>query len=233
LNKFAPLVFVLLLSCGAALWFLASDSLNVHIKNQFQVIGSELTQQNLSIENVSIHGYQGTGTITNLLITPSSSQYLLMNAKATLSITSIDLVINRESLKKEIVIVDSITINGLNASFSYNEDGTSLENLLKTVQQNIQQFTAKIDNIDHKQQLKIAPPLVKVSKIIIKEGILNLINDKDGQAITETLTKIEFDVVGGEFGNIGEKIGIEIFEKLLIAVNKQTSMLQSKMFKII
>jgi hypothetical protein len=226
LNKFAPLVFVLLLSCGAALWFLASDSLNFHIKNQFQVIGSELSQQNVSVENVSILGYQGTGTITNFLITPPNSSELQSANQATLSISSIDLAINHESLKKEVVIIDSITIKGLNASFYYNKEGTSLKNLLETVQQRIRQRTIQENNTDLEQQLKIAPPLIKASKVFIEQGSLNLIDDKNEQVITKVITAMEFEVVVDEAGKKGEKIGIEIFEKLLIELNKQTTLLQ-------
>lgn len=228
MNKFAPLVFVLLLSCGAALWFLASDSLNFHIKNQLQNIGSELTEQNLTVENVTILGYQGTGTITHLSITPSDSTNLLTTDKATLSMASIDLVMNHKSLKTELVIIESITINGLIASLHLNNDGKTLDNLLATVQQNIKKLAIKTKTAVQKEQLKIAPPLIKVSKIIIKQGTLNLINDKNEQIITKVLSQFEIEIAGDEAGNKAETIGVEIFEKLLIELNKQTSMLQSE-----
>jgi len=228
LNKFAPLVFVLLLSCGAALWFLASDSLNFHIKNQLQNIGSELTEQKFTVENVTILGYQGKGTITNLSINPSPSTNPLTTDKDTLNIASIDLVMNHKSLKTEVVIIESITINGLNASFHINNDETSLENLLETVQQNIQKRAIQESTTDLKQQLKIAPPLIKVTQIVIKQGTLTLINDNNEQVITKALSRIEFEIAGKEAGNKGETIGVKIFEKLLIELNKQTSMLQSE-----
>jgi hypothetical protein len=228
LNKFAPLVFFLLLSCGAALWFLASDSLNVHIKNTLQNIGSELTEQNLTVENVTILGYQGTGTITNLSINPSHSTNLLTTKNATLNIASIDLVINHKSLKTEVVIIESITINDLNASFYINNDGIIIDNLLETVQQNIEKRAIQKDATDLNKQLKIAPPLITVSQIMIKQGTLTLINDKNEEVITKVLSQILFEITGDEAGNKAETIGVEIFEKLLIELNKQTSMLQSE-----
>jgi hypothetical protein len=228
LNKFAPLVFVLLLSCGAALWFLASDSLNFHIKNQIQNIGTELSQQNVTVENVSILGYQGTGTISNLLISHAKPKDLLATDKSTLSITSIDLVIDHESLKKEVVIIESITIQGLNASFYYNENGTSLENLLKTVQENIDKLAVQEKNTEQEQQNKITPPLMKVSNVFIKEGTLHLINDKNKHVTTKFISEIELEFISDELGNKGENIGIELFKKLLIALNKQASMLKNQ-----
>ena len=231
MNKLAPLVFVLLLSCGAALWFLASDSLNFHIKNQLQNIGSELTEQKFTVENVTILGYQGKGTITNLSINPSHSTNPLTTDKDTLNIASIDLVMNHKSLKTEVVIIESIIINGLNASFHINNAGTSLDNLLETVQKNIQKRAIQKSTTDLKQQLKIAPPLIKVTQIVIKQGTLTLFNDNNEQVITKVLSQIVFEIAGKEAGNKGETIGIEIFEKLLIELNKQTSMLQSESFE--
>jgi hypothetical protein len=231
LNKLAPIAFVLLLSCGAALWFLASDSLNFYIKNQLQTIGTELSQQNVHVESVAIHGYQAIGTITNLRITPSSLSNLSTTAKPTLSIASIDLVIDKESLSGEVIIIESITLHGLNASFHYNENSTSIEKLLASVQQNIQQFMSQEDNIDYVKQDKITARLIKVSKIVVNQGVLQLINTQNQQVISEILPKIELSNVGSEAGSKGETIGVELFEKLLIELNRQTSMIQSKLTK--
>lgn len=231
MNRFAPIVFILLLSCGATLWFLASDSLNFHIKNQLQAIGSQLSEQEVKIENVSIHGYQGIGIITNLLIKAPTTQNPPPMEKNTLTIASIDLVINRESLNKEVVIIESVTIQGLSASIHYNEGGTSLDRLLETVQQNIQKLTIKNSKTQQNQQQKIAPPLIKASKVFIEEGIINLINDKNGRVTYEAFTKVEFEIMSEEAGQKGEIVGIEIFEKLLTELNKQTSRLQSKIIK--
>ena len=228
MNKFAPLVFVLLLSCGAALWFLASDSLNFHIKNQLQNIGSELTEQKLTVENVTILGYQGTGTITNLSIPSSDSTNLLTTDKASLSIVSIDIVMNQKSLKTDLVIIESITIHGLVASIQLSNDGTTLDNLLETVQKNINKLAVQTHPIVQKEQLKIAPPLIKVSQIMIKQGTLNLINDNNEQIITKALSDIKIEMTDDEAGKQSETIGIEIFEKLLLELNKHTSALQNK-----
>ena len=228
MKKFAPLVFVLLLSCGAALWFLASDSLNFHIKNQLQNIGSELTEQKLTVENVTILGYQGIGTITNLSIPSSDSTNLLTTDKASLSIVSIDIVMNQKSLKTDLVIIESITIHGLVASIQLSNDGTTLDNLLKTVQKNINKLAVQTHPIDQKEQLKITPPLIKVSQIMIKQGTLNLINDNNEQIITKALSDIKIEMTDDEAGKQSETIGIEIFEKLLLELNKHTSALQNK-----
>ena len=233
MNKFAPIAFVLLLSCGAALWFLASDSLNFHIKNQLEIIGSQLSQQEVNVESVSIRSYQGSGTITNLFISPHNSSDLTKTEKPTFSIASIDLVIDRESLKEEVIIIESITINGLNVSSHYNEDGSSLEKSLVIVQQNIDKLTTPEGSVELEQQGKVTPRLLTVSNVVVKQTVLQLINDGNEQVITQTFPKIELQNIGDKAGSKGETIGIELFEKLLIELNNRTSVIQNKATKML
>lgn len=225
MNKFAAIIFVLLLSCGAALWFLASDSLNFHIKNQLQNIGSQLSQQQVTVENVTVHGYQGTGTISNFMMVPSLSSNISSHEKSTLSIAAIHLVVDRDSLKEDIILIESITIDGLSASMHYNEDGGSIKQLLSTVQKNIAQFTLKDTSVENKQQVTVTPRLLKVARITVNSAVLNLIGNKDAPIITKTLPRFELESMDKKMGSTGETIGIELFEKLLIALNNQATML--------
>ncbi|TWX59425.1 hypothetical protein [Colwellia hornerae] len=225
MNKFAAIIFVLLLSCGAALWFLASDSLNFHIKNQLQSIGSQLSQQKVTVENVTVHGYQGTGTITKFVISPTPLSNIATTKESTLSIAAINLVIDRDSLKEDIIIIESITIDGLSAFLHYNENGNSFKELLATVQKNIAQFTLKDNSIESPQQIKITPRFLKVTKITVNSAVLNLIGDKDAAIITKKLPSFALKSIDNEAGSPGETIGIKLFEELLIALNNQAALL--------
>jgi hypothetical protein len=217
LNKFAPIAFILLLSCGIALWFLASDSLNVHIKNQLQTLVSKLSQQNVTVESVTMRSYQGSGTISNIIINKPDSSGLVNTESPTLSIGSIDLAINRESLKEDVIIIDSITIHGLLASYTDTENGTSLEQLLATVHKNIPQVTSKKTvNTEEINKQKIAQPHFKVAKVIIKPGALQYIKDNNGQITTLPFPQIEWEITSTELGATGETVGIKIFEQLLV-----------------
>jgi hypothetical protein len=226
LNKFAPIAFVLLLSCGAALWFLASDSLNFHIKNQLQNIGSQLSQQNVNVENVTMRGYQSSGTITNLVFSPSQPTNLKTTTQPTLSIASIDLVIDRDTLSEEVIIIDSITITGLNALFHINRESLNAETLLSTVQKNIPQLTMATSVIEHEQQGKVTLPLLQVTKVIVNAGVLQIVNDENGQTITKILPRFELVTAHKETASQGQTIGVEIFEQLLIFLNNQANKLQ-------
>lgn len=209
------------MSCGIALWFLASDSLNVHIKSQFQTLASKLSEQNVTVGNVTIRSYQGTGTITNVVINKLNSDSHVSTNSPTLSIDSIELAIDRESLKEEIIIIDSITISGLIASFSDTKSGTSLDQLLANVQKNLP-LLASINNVNiektNKQKQKIALPHIKVTKVIIKPSVLQYISNNGGQITTESLPQIEWENSNTESGASGESVGIKIFEQLLVAL---------------
>ena len=63
---------------------------------------------------------------------------------------------------------------------------------------------------------------------MIKQGTLNLINDNNEQIITKALSDIKIEMTDDEAGKQSETIGIEIFEKLLLELNKHTSALQNK-----
>jgi len=227
LNKFAPIVFILLLSCGAALWFLASDSLNFHIKNQLETIGSKLSQQNVSVKSVNIQSYQGSGTILNLLITPKLLTDDSTTDKPTLSVDSIDFTFDRESLKEEVIIIESITLHGLNVLFSNTEEGTTFEKLQVAVQRNIHNFMSLENDIEPEPKENKNLRLMKVSKVVVKAGTLRLISDKNQQVITNTSHEIELPNIGNVAGSRGETIGIELFEQLLKAINNQMRIIQS------
>lgn len=215
MNKLAPIVFILLLSCGVALWFLASDSLNFHIKSQIQKLGSKLSEKQVSVDNVTIRSYQSSGIISNFIITSSASTNI--SKIPLLSIDSIDLVINRESLQEEIIVIDSLIISGLTASYSRLGSSTTLEQLLTTVKHNMQQLTNS-DNTSSQdvQQPRLMPPNLKVTKVIVKSALLQQLDEKNKIISTDTLPKIEWLNISPEAGLSGEEIGIKIFEQLLI-----------------
>ncbi|MBA6230633.1 MULTISPECIES: hypothetical protein [unclassified Colwellia] len=226
MNKFAPIAFVLLLSCGAALWFLASDSLNFHIKNQLQNIGSQLSQQNVNVENVTMRGYQSSGTITNLVFSPSQPTNFKASTQPTVSIASIDLVIDRDTLSEDVIIIDSITINGLNALFHINRESLNAETLLSTVQKNIPQLIMATSVIEDEQQGKVTLPLLQITKVIVNAGVLQIVNNENGQTITKILPRFELVTAHKETASQGQTIGVEIFEQLLIFLNNQAGKLQ-------
>jgi hypothetical protein len=93
------------------------------------------------------------------------------------------------------------------------------------VQKNIAQFTLKDPSVENQQQVTTTPRLLKVAKITVNSAILNLISHKDAPIITKILPRFEVDSIDKETGSTGETIGIELFEKLLIILNNQATML--------
>lgn len=224
MNKFAPIVFILLLSCGAALWFLASDSLNFYIKDQIQTLGARLTDQNVSVENVAIHSYQGSGSIANLRIYPKTSSELVTAEQPTIDIKTIDLVINRDSLKEEIIIIESLIITGLKASLNYQKNGSDLQKLLTRVQSNITQLLAIPPHNEH--QKNNVSRLLKIKKVQIKKAELQLTKEKSMQEVSLVIPVMEWTNIGGDNGLNGHTLSIELFELLLIELDKQASSLK-------
>ena len=62
----ASIIVVLLLLSGGALWFLAGGSLNDYIKNQIETIGTQVTEQPVTVKAVDIKLTSGSGSILGI-----------------------------------------------------------------------------------------------------------------------------------------------------------------------
>lgn len=79
MNKLASLVFIILLFCGAALWFLASGSLNDLIKQQIETQGSKITNQIVQVRNVNMELTKGSGAINGFSLSNPKNMNIRMH----------------------------------------------------------------------------------------------------------------------------------------------------------
>ena len=59
----ASIIVVLLLLSGGALWFLAGGSLNEYVKSQIETVGTQVTEQAVTVKAVDIKLTSGAGSI--------------------------------------------------------------------------------------------------------------------------------------------------------------------------
>ena len=62
----ASIIVVLLLLSGGALWFLANGSLNEYIKSQIETVGTQVTEQAVTVKAVDIKLTSGAGSILGI-----------------------------------------------------------------------------------------------------------------------------------------------------------------------
>jgi hypothetical protein len=217
LNKLPTYVFSLLLLSGAALWYLANNSLDYYVKNQIETLGSELTQQSVKVGNVSILNFQGKGTITNLVIAAESGQTHNGVKLPILSIDAIEITFDPKSLKNEVIEIEKIVINNLT---------TSLEQATQR---------ATIMEIHDKIALALGQNTIAKSAVMqnfrISEVIINTLQlngstknnvqlEANAKTSSRVLTNLHIENIGDQQGLNANIIGVT-FVKELFNILKQ------------
>lgn len=225
MNKLASLVFIILLFCGAALWFLASGSLNDFIKQQIETQGSKITNQTVLVKNVNMELMKGSGAINGFSLS-NPEKYKYPNA---FSFETILLDINIKSLAEEPIVIDEIRINNPQAFVELTQSGTSnLTDILNAIEKNIPQSEAETSTEEASQN----EPNIRVSKLVLSST--NLLLDLSAFGNKEhqlTLPDITLTNIGGEAGMPASLLGAEIAKQALASIWKQAKSEQKNKLK--
>ena len=220
----ASIIVVLLLLSGGALWFLAGGSLNDFIKNQIETVGSQVTEQSVTVKAVDIKLTSGAGSILGInLANPKT--YSQPNA---FSLGEVTLDINLESLTSSPIIIDAIVIKSPQAFVQMTQTGGSnIQDILDAIERN----TPKGDSqaADTESTNSADEPKIKVRKIVLAGTALSLdltaFGNKEHSA---TLPDITLSNVGGEAGLPASQLGSEIVKQALSNIWKQAKATQKK-----
>lgn len=218
----ASIIVVLLLLSGGALWFLANGSLNEYIKSQIETVGTQVTEQAVTVKAVDIKLTSGAGSILGInLANPET--YSQPNA---FSLAEMTLDINLESLTSSPIIIDAIVIKSPEAFVQFTQTGGSnIQDILDAIERNTPktETTAEAPASDSKE------PKVKVSKIILAGTALTLdlsaFGNKEHNA---TLPDITLNNVGGDAGLPASQLGSEIVKQALSTIWQQAKATQKK-----
>jgi len=216
----ASIIVVLLLLSGGALWFLAGGSLNDYVKNQIETVGSQVTEQTVTVKSVDIKLTSGAGSILGVNLT-NPKTYSQANAFALGEIT---LDINLESLTSSPIVIDAIVINSPQAFVQFTQTGGSnIQDILAAIERNTPKADASAaDNTNTGDE-----PKIKVSKIILAGTALTLdlsaFGNKEHSAI---LPDITLNNIGGDAGLPASQLGSEIVRQALSKVWQQAKATQ-------
>ncbi len=218
----ASIIIVLLLLSGGALWFLAGGSLNDYIKNQIETVGSQVTEQAVTVKAVDIKLSTGAGSILGITLA-NPETYSQPNA-FTLGEMTLD--INLESLTSSPIIIDAIVIKSPQAFVQFSETGGSnIQDILAAIERN----TPKADEASTDTTASGEEPKIKVSKIILASTALTLdltaFGNKEHSA---TLLDITLNNIGGDDGLPASQLGSEIVKQALSKIWQQAKVTQKK-----
>ncbi|MFT5635110.1 MAG: hypothetical protein ACI89T_000541 [Cognaticolwellia sp.] len=217
----ASIIVILLLLCGGALWFLANGTLNDYIKNQIETVGTQVTEQAVTVKAVDIKLTSGAGSILGVnLANPKA--YSQPNAFALEEVT---LDINLESLTSSPIIIDAIVIKSPQAFVQFTQTGGSnIQDILEAIERNSPKDDASAADTTSGNE-----PRIKVSKIILAGTALTLdfsaFGNKEHNA---TLADITLSNVGGDAGLPASQLGGEIVKQALSKVWQKAKATQKK-----
>lgn len=223
----ASIIVVLLILSGGALWFLAGGSLNEFVKTQIETVGSQVTEQKVTVKAVDIKLTSGAGSILDLNI-PNPSQYKQANA---FSLGEITLDINLESLTSSPIIIDAIVIKSPKAFVELTQSGGSnIQDLLNAIERN----TPKGESASTEQAPtdKSPEPMLAVKEIILAGTALSVdLSAFGNKEHTATLPNIHLNNIGGDNGLPASQLGTEIAKQALAKIWKQAKETQKQKLK--
>ena len=107
MKKVAVIVTFLALIIGSIFLFLTGDALNELVKSKIEEVGKQVTEQTVTVENVEIKLFDGTGKINNVVL-PNPEKY---SADVAFSLKEITLAIDSASFATDLIVIDKIIIN--------------------------------------------------------------------------------------------------------------------------
>lgn len=211
------IAIVLVLVVLGVIWILSS--LDDIVKNQIEVIGTELTGTQVGVGGVSIKLTEGTGQITGLTVA-SPKGYKTDDA---FSMKLLQLGIDLPSVGKSPLILNELVIDSPLVTMEMNEKGGSN---LQEISDNVSANTSAADKEASKAQQEAGgePLRILIRKLIIKDvsyAIHSPVEKLDNA--TGTLPTITLTNVGGNNGGTPGEIGKVIIGDLAKRVIKQAA----------
>ncbi|WDE13085.1 AsmA family protein [Thalassomonas haliotis] len=230
MNKLASIAIIILLICGGALWYFASGSLNLFVKEQIEQQGSAYTEQQVTVGQVDIKLTQGAGSIKGLtLANPANYQQ-----KNAFSMEDVTLDINIKSLTEEPIVIDEIRIIAPRAFVEISKAGSSNYNeILDALERNLPKSDKPSKPASEEPaQEKQPEPKVRVEKIIVAGVALTVdLSQLGNKAHQVTLPEINLTKVGGEQGLPASQLGGEIIRQVLKKISKAAKEEQKQKIK--
>ena len=205
MNKLAPIALILLLSFGGALWYLANNSLNEHIRGRIIQVGEYYTELKVSVDAVDVNLSQGTGQISGLRLYDAKQ-----SDKSIITIKNVVFTFEPAHIQKTKIIIDDITFTDIYIHMtSKNEADTNSQTNTKPL---LSLINSKIALIRDARKQK-AEPYIQAKQINLNNTTI-----ATGHAEKKELFH-SLAAVGASGGLPSSLFGIEILRKILEYTN--------------
>jgi len=210
-------IFLVVIAIGAVLFYVISN-LDSIVERAIEKYGSEATQTAVRVDSVKITLKEGAGVINGLTVANPRG----FEAKHAFSVAKIGNKINIDSLGKEVIIIDDITIRAPKINYEMNKEReTNLDKLKNNLMASAQKLSAK------KQQAKeeTKEPKLILKRVRFSEGEIHAKVAPLNKEYNIKLPEILLSNLGGSKGATPAQLSKEIIEVLtdraLAEVKKQ------------
>ena len=213
-KAFIGIAVVVLLLVVAVVWLIGS--LDKIVKDQIEVIGTELTGVPVRVGSVRIEIKNGAGQIRGLRV-GNPDGYAAANA-FDMSLLRLD--IDLKSLGKQPLVLGELIIDSPVVNMEINQrGGANLKEILDNVSKNGQQADAKAETGESGEPFRIAVRKLRIEGVTFTES--NPL--EEGEPRSGTLPTIEQSNVGGSNGATPAELGKIVIGELAGQIIKQTA----------
>ena len=203
------LVLVVLVAAGLY-WFLSS--LDGIVKEQIEVVGSELTGVPVAVESVKLDLKNGAGQIAGLSV-GNPDGYRSSNA---FQMNQLRLGIDLKSLAGEPIILNELVIDAPLVNLEIKGNSSNLKDIADAIKGNAGPAEEKTAAGESGK-----PPLIVIRRLLIKGVTFALTGSS--KASSGTLPTIELSDIGGSEGTTPARIAALIFTKLIAEILKESA----------
>lgn len=173
----------------AAIYFVGSSALNKGIKSGVETFGPKVTQTDVTLADVNLSIFSGSGTLKNLNVgNPEGYQ-----SENIFALGEIDLKVDTNSVFSDKIVIDHIIIKKPEISYEKSLSSSNVKELLK----NIEEFTGPSSSDSSPEpdtEASGAQKQVVIKKLIIEDGTIYVGALGVGQTVE--LPRIEMEDLG-------------------------------------
>ena len=140
MNKLGVLAFGILALLGAALWYLASDSLNFYLKHKIETDGKALTSYTTEVAKVEVDDVAGITVFESIrFLAPKKLKVSESSETSIFAVDKIKLVLDKESLNKAPIVIEELIISSpqFNASLTLEQRNNATQEMLAAIEKSV------------------------------------------------------------------------------------------------
>ncbi|TLU64767.1 hypothetical protein FE810_09895 [Thalassotalea litorea] len=215
MKKLGIIALIILLFCGAALWYLASQDWNGFLKSQLEIRGTALMGEPVTVQEVDLKLMEGFGAIRGFKVANPEG----FNAKHAIDFGEVAMDIDLESLRGSPIVIEHVTIKDPKAFIEFTGTASSnIQELISNVKKQLPKGNKQPQpKAEDKQETLIAIKKITLSGMAVKADTSKL----NSKVYDVNVPAVELGSIGGDKGLPADQIGAELANRVLEVVEEQ------------